>query len=66
MSINTNLNIWNFMVFRFYAKRCMLSLIENMTKHIVVMRDSFYNECLVFLNQCECKYNIKMFNIYLK
>ncbi|XP_001943853.2 tetratricopeptide repeat protein 30A isoform X1 [Acyrthosiphon pisum] len=37
----------------FYAKRCMLSLIENMTKHIIVMRDSFYNECLVFLNQCE-------------
>lgn len=37
----------------FYAKRCMLSLIENMAKHIIVMRDSFYNECLVFLNQCE-------------
>jgi len=35
----------------------MLSLIENMTKHIIVMRDSFYNECLVFLNQCECKLN---------
>jgi len=39
--------------FRFYAKRCVLSLIENMAKHVVVMRDSFYNECLVFLDQCE-------------
>lgn len=47
-----------FVRFRFYAKRCMLSLIENMTKHIIVMRDSFYNECLVFLNQCECKSDI--------
>ncbi|XP_050543585.1 tetratricopeptide repeat protein 30A isoform X2 [Daktulosphaira vitifoliae] len=37
----------------FYAKRCMLSLIENMAKQIVVMRDSFYNECLGFLDQCE-------------
>lgn len=43
----------------------MLSLIENMTKHIIVMRDSFYNECLVFLNQCECKSNIFLHLRYL-
>lgn len=47
----------------------MLSLIENMTKHIIVMRDSFYNECLVFLNQCECKWianaKIKICIIYV-
>lgn len=44
----------------------MLSLIENMTKHVVVMRDSFYNECLVFLNQCECKYTFFSILKFLK
>lgn len=37
----------------FYAKRCMLSLIENISKHMVVCKDSFYQECIVFLDQCE-------------
>ncbi|KAI5746150.1 hypothetical protein M8J77_000393 [Diaphorina citri] len=37
----------------FYAKRCMLSLIENMSKHMVVCKDSFYQECITFLEQCE-------------
>ncbi|KAL4142556.1 hypothetical protein QTP88_004995 [Uroleucon formosanum] len=36
-----------------------------MTKHIIVMRDSFYNECLVFLNQCECKLNTVYVTYYI-
>ncbi|XP_018908538.1 intraflagellar transport protein 70A isoform X2 [Bemisia tabaci] len=37
----------------FYAKRCMLSLIENLAKNMIVTRDAFYQECLMFLEQCE-------------
>lgn len=43
----------------------MLSLIENMTKHIIVERDSFYNECLVFLSQCECESPVYVFSTYV-
>uniref|UniRef100_A0A914VNJ5 Tetratricopeptide repeat protein 30 n=1 Tax=Plectus sambesii TaxID=2011161 RepID=A0A914VNJ5_9BILA len=37
----------------FYAKRCLLSTIENLAKHMVVVRDSVLQECLQFLEQCE-------------
>uniref|UniRef100_A0A1B6E2P5 Tetratricopeptide repeat protein 30 n=1 Tax=Clastoptera arizonana TaxID=38151 RepID=A0A1B6E2P5_9HEMI len=37
----------------FYAKRCILSLLENMSKHIIVAKDNFCQECLHFLEQCE-------------
>ncbi|MFH4978754.1 hypothetical protein AB6A40_005463 [Gnathostoma spinigerum] len=37
----------------YYCKRCMLSMIECMTKHIVSIRDSVLHECLIFLEQCE-------------
>uniref|UniRef100_A0A915PTD2 Tetratricopeptide repeat protein 30 homolog n=1 Tax=Setaria digitata TaxID=48799 RepID=A0A915PTD2_9BILA len=37
----------------FYCKRCMLSLIENLAKHIINIRDSVLQECLQFLEQCE-------------
>ncbi|XP_005101014.1 tetratricopeptide repeat protein 30A [Aplysia californica] len=37
----------------FYAKRCFLSLIENMTKHMIMIRDSVINECIQFLECCE-------------
>ncbi len=37
----------------FYAKRCFLSLIENLAKHMIVVRDSVLHECLQFLEQCE-------------
>ncbi|VDK75948.1 unnamed protein product [Onchocerca ochengi] len=37
----------------YYSKRCMISLIENMAKHIINIRDSVLQECLEFLEQCE-------------
>ncbi|VDK87520.1 unnamed protein product [Litomosoides sigmodontis] len=37
----------------FYSKRCMISLIENLAKHIISVRDSVLQECLQFLEQCE-------------
>ncbi|XP_061568286.1 intraflagellar transport protein 70A [Cololabis saira] len=37
----------------FYAKRCFLSLLENMSKHMVVLRDAVVQECIQFLEHCE-------------
>jgi len=37
----------------FYAKRCFLSLIETLSKHMVVLPDSSYNEILNFLDAIE-------------
>ncbi|KAJ1523538.1 hypothetical protein ONE63_001386 [Megalurothrips usitatus] len=37
----------------FYAKRCFLSLIENLAKHMMVVRDSVIQDCIQFLEQCE-------------
>merc|ERR1719361_722669 len=37
----------------FYAKRCFLSLIENLAKHIISVRDSVIQECIQFLDHCE-------------
>uniref|UniRef100_A0A3Q3XPA5 Tetratricopeptide repeat protein 30 n=1 Tax=Mola mola TaxID=94237 RepID=A0A3Q3XPA5_MOLML len=37
----------------FYAKRCFLSLLENMSKHMVMLRDSVVQECIQFLEHCE-------------
>uniref|UniRef100_A0A3Q2CFI5 Tetratricopeptide repeat protein 30 n=1 Tax=Cyprinodon variegatus TaxID=28743 RepID=A0A3Q2CFI5_CYPVA len=37
----------------FYAKRCFLSLLENMAKHMVMLRDAVVQECIQFLEQCE-------------
>ncbi|NXY31936.1 TT30B protein, partial [Pomatorhinus ruficollis] len=37
----------------YYAKRCFLSLLENMSKHMLMLRDSVIQECLQFLKQCE-------------
>ncbi|PVD38568.1 hypothetical protein C0Q70_01184 [Pomacea canaliculata] len=37
----------------FYAKRCFLSLIENMAKHMIMIRDSVITECIQFLECCE-------------
>ena len=39
----------------FYAKRCFLSLIENMAKHMIMIRDSVVAECIQFLECCESK-----------
>ncbi|XP_049785625.1 tetratricopeptide repeat protein 30A isoform X1 [Schistocerca cancellata] len=37
----------------FYAKRCFLSLIENLAKHMIVAKDSVFQECIQFLEHCE-------------
>uniref|UniRef100_A0A672PBQ4 Tetratricopeptide repeat protein 30 n=1 Tax=Sinocyclocheilus grahami TaxID=75366 RepID=A0A672PBQ4_SINGR len=37
----------------FYAKRCFLSLLENMAKHMIMLRDSVVQECIQFLEHCE-------------
>lgn len=37
----------------FYAKRCFLSLIENLAKHMITVRNSVINECIQFLEHCE-------------
>ncbi|NXO05025.1 TT30B protein, partial [Rhinopomastus cyanomelas] len=37
----------------YYAKRCFLSLLENMAKHMIMLRDSFIQDCIQFLKQCE-------------
>ncbi|KAJ8941938.1 hypothetical protein NQ318_013271, partial [Aromia moschata] len=37
----------------FYTKRCFLSLIENLAKHMIVLRDSIIQECVQFLESCE-------------
>ncbi|XP_054159351.1 tetratricopeptide repeat protein 30A-like [Oppia nitens] len=37
----------------FYAKRCFLSLLENLSKQVICVRDSIIQECLQFLTHCE-------------
>lgn len=37
----------------FYSKRCMISLIENLAKHTISVRDSVLQDCIQFLEQCE-------------
>ncbi|XP_072298791.1 intraflagellar transport protein 70A isoform X2 [Eucyclogobius newberryi] len=37
----------------FYAKRCFLSLLENMSKHMMLLQDTVVQECVQFLQHCE-------------
>lgn len=37
----------------FYTKRCMLSLIENLAKRMITPTDTFFHECIEFLENCE-------------
>ncbi|XP_066978143.1 intraflagellar transport protein 70A isoform X1 [Macrobrachium rosenbergii] len=37
----------------YYAKRCFLSLIENLAKHMITVKDSVIMECIQFLEHCE-------------
>lgn len=37
----------------FYTKKCFLSLLENLAKHMIVLKDSVLQECLQFLEACE-------------
>ena len=40
---------------RYYAKRCFLSLIENLCKHMITVKDSVLEDCKQFLEHCEGK-----------
>ncbi|XP_069365599.1 intraflagellar transport protein 70A isoform X1 [Maniola hyperantus] len=37
----------------FYAKRCFVSFLENLAKHLIVVKDNTIKECLQFLEGCE-------------
>ncbi|XP_048200182.1 tetratricopeptide repeat protein 30A2-like [Perognathus longimembris pacificus] len=37
----------------YYAKRCFFSLLENMSKHMIVLCDNVIQECVQFLEHCE-------------
>ncbi|XP_066498446.1 intraflagellar transport protein 70A isoform X1 [Hoplias malabaricus] len=37
----------------FYIKRCFLSLLENMAKHMIMLRDTVVQDCVQFLEHCE-------------
>lgn len=37
----------------FYAKRCFLAMLEYLAKHMIVIKDSSYNEILNFLDHAE-------------
>ncbi|CAN2389689.1 Tetratricopeptide repeat protein [Pristimantis euphronides] len=37
----------------YYAKRCFLSLLENMSKHMIMLQDSVIYESIQFLEHCE-------------
>uniref|UniRef100_A0A1I7Y4H1 Tetratricopeptide repeat protein 30 n=1 Tax=Steinernema glaseri TaxID=37863 RepID=A0A1I7Y4H1_9BILA len=37
----------------FYCKRCLMAMIENLAKHMSVIRDNVLMECISFLEQCE-------------
>ena len=43
----------------YYAKRCLLSLIETLAKHMIILKDSTFSEVLEFLDICDqCGKNI--------
>lgn len=37
----------------YYAKRCFLSLIENLAKHMIILKDSSFTEIMAFLHEAE-------------
>lgn len=39
----------------FYSKRCFISLLENMGKHMIMLKDTVLEEILQFLEHCEGK-----------
>lgn len=47
----------------FYTKRCFLSLLEQSAKQLVVLKDTIFEECIQFLEHCECK---KFFDFHKK
>lgn len=47
----------------FYAKRCFLSLLENLAKQVFVIRDVVLYDCLHFFSQCESMFKDYMCHI---
>ena len=44
----------------FFAKQFFLSLIENLSKHMMSVRDSVMQKCVQFLDHCKiCGRNVK-------
>ncbi len=43
----------------FYAKRCFLALIENLAKHMIMLKDSSFTEIMGFLDEAE-KYGVHL------
>ncbi|KAJ6220820.1 hypothetical protein RDWZM_006632 [Blomia tropicalis] len=37
----------------FYAKRCFLAMLENLSRQVIVIKDSVLQECVHFLTMCE-------------
>jgi len=37
----------------YYSKRCFLSLVETLAKHMIILKDSTYTEILQFLDSAE-------------
>jgi tetratricopeptide repeat protein 30 len=37
----------------YYAKRCLLSLIEALAKHMIILKDAAFSEILEFLDVCD-------------
>uniref|UniRef100_A0A5S6QJ36 Tetratricopeptide repeat protein 30 n=1 Tax=Trichuris muris TaxID=70415 RepID=A0A5S6QJ36_TRIMR len=35
-----------------YVKRCFLSMIENLVKHVIILKDSVLKDCIAFLEAC--------------
>lgn len=36
-----------------YAKRCFVSLLETLSKQMLILKDSVFQDCLVFFDSCE-------------
>jgi len=39
----------------YYTKRCFLAFIENLAKHLLMVKDSVMHDCILFLEDCESK-----------
>ena len=48
----------------FYAKRCFLSLLEQLAKQLVVLKDSTLQDCIQFFEHCEGKTVVEKLHYY--
>lgn len=40
----------------YYTKRCFLSMIENLAKQLIILKDPVIEECIAFFESCECNF----------